>query len=45
MADKIQVTEEVYRALEPLGYAFECRGLINVKGKGLMTTYFLTGKT
>ncbi|GAU99660.1 hypothetical protein RvY_10623-2 [Ramazzottius varieornatus] len=42
--NKIQVTEDVYRTLEPLGYSFECRGPINVKGKGLMTTYFLTGK-
>ncbi|CAI5451032.1 unnamed protein product [Caenorhabditis angaria] len=38
---KIQVTEEVKDVLEKLGYEFECRGQINVKGKGLMTTFFL----
>ncbi|CAB3398246.1 unnamed protein product [Caenorhabditis bovis] len=41
VAGRIQVTEEVKNVLEPLGYKFECRGQINVKGKGLMTTYFL----
>ncbi|CAI2355461.1 unnamed protein product [Caenorhabditis sp. 36 PRJEB53466] len=40
---KIQVTEEVKVILEPYGYQFECRGQINVKGKGMMTTYFLLG--
>ncbi|XP_066493104.1 adenylate cyclase type 7 [Tiliqua scincoides] len=38
---KIQVTEETCRILESLGYACECRGLINVKGKGELTTYFV----
>uniref|UniRef100_A0A8R1HGL0 adenylate cyclase n=1 Tax=Caenorhabditis japonica TaxID=281687 RepID=A0A8R1HGL0_CAEJA len=38
---KIQVTDEVKAVLEPLGYEFECRGQINVKGKGMMTTHFL----
>ncbi|XP_055328638.1 adenylate cyclase type 5-like [Paramacrobiotus metropolitanus] len=42
--DTIQVTEEIYRTLEPLGYIFQCRGPVQVKGKGEMTTYFLTGK-
>ena len=36
-----QVTEEVKKILEQEGFEFECRGLINVKGKGEMTTYFL----
>ncbi|WKY00497.1 hypothetical protein Q1695_014943 [Nippostrongylus brasiliensis] len=38
---KIQVTEETKNILEKEGFEFECRGEINVKGKGLMTTYFL----
>ncbi|XGW17237.1 hypothetical protein V3C99_002110 [Haemonchus contortus] len=38
---KIQVTEETKSILEKEGFEFECRGEINVKGKGLMTTYFL----
>uniref|UniRef100_A0A0K0F830 adenylate cyclase n=1 Tax=Strongyloides venezuelensis TaxID=75913 RepID=A0A0K0F830_STRVS len=38
---KIQVTEEVKLLLEKENFEFECRGEINVKGKGIMTTYFL----
>ncbi|XP_063293341.1 adenylate cyclase type 7 [Pelobates fuscus] len=38
---KIQTTEETCRILEGLGYACECRGLINVKGKGELRTYFV----
>ncbi|PAV64506.1 hypothetical protein WR25_27225 [Diploscapter pachys] len=38
---KIQVTEEAKCILEKEGFDLECRGEINVKGKGLMTTYFL----
>uniref|UniRef100_A0A0N5AAL4 adenylate cyclase n=1 Tax=Syphacia muris TaxID=451379 RepID=A0A0N5AAL4_9BILA len=41
IAGKIQVTEEVKRILEQEGYELECRGAINVKGKGEMVTYFL----
>lgn len=41
VAGRIQVTEEVKSILEPLGYNFECRGQINVKGKGMMETFFL----
>ncbi|KAF7640270.1 hypothetical protein Mgra_00000098 [Meloidogyne graminicola] len=37
----IQVTEETKQILEKEGFEFICRGDINVKGKGLMTTYFL----
>uniref|UniRef100_A0A8C5Q1K3 Adenylate cyclase type 7 n=1 Tax=Leptobrachium leishanense TaxID=445787 RepID=A0A8C5Q1K3_9ANUR len=38
---KIQTTEETCHILESLGYACECRGLINVKGKGELRTYFV----
>ncbi|XP_062311927.1 adenylate cyclase type 7 [Osmerus eperlanus] len=38
---KIQVTEESSNVLQKLGYSCECRGLINVKGKGELTTYFV----
>ncbi|EGT46976.1 CBN-ACY-4 protein [Caenorhabditis brenneri] len=41
VAGRIQVTEEVKSILESIGYKFECRGQINVKGKGMMTTFFL----
>ena len=37
----IQVTEETKQILEKEGFDFDCRGEINVKGKGLMTTYLL----
>ncbi|RPI19692.1 MAG: response regulator [Acidobacteriales bacterium] len=39
----IQVTTEVYECLRDR-YQFELRGVIQVKNKGEMTTYFLTGK-
>uniref|UniRef100_A0A8C7HSG6 Adenylate cyclase type 7 n=1 Tax=Oncorhynchus kisutch TaxID=8019 RepID=A0A8C7HSG6_ONCKI len=38
---KIQVTEETSDVLQKLGYPCECRGLINVKGKGELTTFFV----
>uniref|UniRef100_A0A8C5F5B9 adenylate cyclase n=1 Tax=Gadus morhua TaxID=8049 RepID=A0A8C5F5B9_GADMO len=38
---KIQVTEETSAMLQKLGYSCECRGLINVKGKGELKTYFV----
>ena len=40
----IQVTQNIYNILSKRGYTFECRGLVAVKGKGRMVTYFLTGK-
>ncbi len=40
---KIQVTEEIYARLKDL-YIFEKRGLIDIKGKGEMMTYFLEDK-
>ena len=39
----IQVSEPTYERLKDR-YAFERRGKIEVKGKGKMTTYFLTGR-
>lgn len=39
----IQVTEETYKRLQHQ-YLFEQRGLIPVKGKGEMMTYFLLGR-
>ncbi|WP_417518450.1 adenylate/guanylate cyclase domain-containing protein [Minwuia sp.] len=41
-ADRIQVTREVVDALEGL-YDFEPRGEVEVKGKGRMPTWWLTG--
>ena len=40
---KIQVSSSTYERLKNK-YAFEKRGVLDVKGKGEMTTYFLTGK-
>jgi hypothetical protein len=39
-----QVTEEVYEVLKNSPYEFQLRGKVKVKGKGEMTTYFLTGR-
>lgn len=42
---KIQITEDVYQILKDFNEGeklkFTCRGRINVKGKGIMTTYYL----
>lgn len=42
---RIQITDDVYDVLkdfnETTQYRFTCRGSINVKGKGHMTTYYL----
>jgi adenylate cyclase len=43
LADHIQVSDTTYKLLKTQ-YHFEKRGLIPVKGKGNMTTYFLVGK-
>jgi adenylate cyclase len=43
-AGRIHVSEEVFTALQGK-FAFEKRGEIEVKGKGVMRTYFLTGSS
>ncbi|XP_060081544.1 adenylate cyclase type 5-like [Ylistrum balloti] len=40
----IQVTQDMYNILSVRGYELKCRGIVKVKGKGDMTTYFLTGR-
>ncbi|XP_018006383.1 uncharacterized protein LOC108664322 [Hyalella azteca] len=40
----IQVTQETTRILEHFGYVFEQRGVIAVKGKGDLLTYYIVGK-
>lgn len=46
--NRIQITEEVYEILRDFNqeqkFTFSCRGKINVKGKGTMTTYYLNYK-
>ncbi|KAM3857563.1 ubiquitin carboxyl-terminal hydrolase CYLD-like [Diretmus argenteus] len=39
--DKIQVTEETAQVVQSLGYSVTLRGVVNVKGKGELTTYFI----
>ncbi|CAG5021647.1 unnamed protein product [Parnassius apollo] len=41
----IQVTEETCHILQCFGYYFEQRGLVAVKGKGQLMTYYLQGKS
>jgi adenylate cyclase len=43
LAGRIQVTETTYQHLQHL-YSFEERGLIAIKGKGLMKTYLMAAK-
>jgi len=43
LAERIQVSEETYGRLRG-SYTFEERGYIQVKGKGELRTYFLTGR-
>ncbi len=42
MANCIQITETVHDAL-PTGFVFEPRGSVDIRGKGPMPTWFLTG--
>ncbi|CAG7728596.1 unnamed protein product [Allacma fusca] len=39
-----KVTDETYKILLLYGYLFEQRGLVNVKGKGQLMTYYLVGR-
>jgi len=45
IAGQIQVTPTTYDLLAGNGYHFEERGTIEVKGKGQMTTWLLTGRS
>ncbi|XP_058795491.1 adenylate cyclase type 3 [Phymastichus coffea] len=40
----LQVTNETRQILEPFGYGFEQRGMVSVKGKGELLTYYLMTK-
>lgn len=44
-AGAVQVTEETCQILQIFGYTFEQRGLVAVKGKGQLMTYYLQGKS
>ncbi|XP_046334854.2 soluble guanylate cyclase gcy-33-like [Haliotis rufescens] len=45
MADRVQLSNNTYYCLKGIGgYSFERRGEIEVKGKGLITTYWLLNK-
>ncbi|XP_015213943.1 adenylate cyclase type 5 isoform X2 [Lepisosteus oculatus] len=41
--ERIQVTTDMYQVLTAHKYSLECRGVVKVKGKGEMMTYFLNG--
>lgn len=41
ICEYLQVTEETKKILEQEGMECECRGVIKIKGKGDMRTYFL----
>ncbi|XP_059489489.1 adenylate cyclase type 5 [Neocloeon triangulifer] len=45
LLDSIQVTQEVYKILCERNYSLTCRGPVDVKGKGEMVTYLLTGSS
>lgn len=44
-AGAVQVTEETCHILQMFGYTFEQRGLVAVKGKGQLMTYYLQGRS
>ncbi|XP_056119148.1 adenylate cyclase type 5 isoform X2 [Rhinichthys klamathensis goyatoka] len=41
--ERIQVTTDLYQVLSSYNYTLEYRGVVKVKGKGEMATYFLNG--
>lgn len=41
LSSQPQVTEETCQILQAFGYTFEQRGLVAVKGKGQLMTYYL----
>ncbi|XP_068079526.2 adenylate cyclase type 5 isoform X1 [Danio rerio] len=41
--ERIQVTTDLYQVLSSYNYTLEYRGVVKVKGKGEMMTYFLNG--
>ncbi|XP_028320850.1 guanylate cyclase soluble subunit beta-2 [Gouania willdenowi] len=45
LPNKIHLSPTVYQALKNKSFAMQIRGEIEVKGKGLMTTYFLVKNT
>ncbi|CAH8487735.1 unnamed protein product [Heterobilharzia americana] len=44
LPNQIHVSESCYQALSPYPYMVESRGVIPIKGKGDMRTYFVTGR-
>jgi len=44
LAGHVQISEETYLVLKNCPYEMHCRGTVNVKGKGKMTTYLLVGR-
>ncbi|XP_076461589.1 LOW QUALITY PROTEIN: adenylate cyclase type 5-like [Babylonia areolata] len=44
LADRIQVSQDMYNLLSEKGYKLTERGSVDVKGKGTMVTYFLDGQ-
>jgi adenylate cyclase len=44
VADRVHISQSTYDAVKELGlYTFEDRGDMEVKGKGIMRTYFVSG--
>jgi adenylate cyclase len=43
VAGRIQTSEALFQQLQP-SFDFEERGLVDIKGKGLLRTYYLLGR-